>query len=169
MTSPRPDTWMPWYIGDYQRDTMHLDADQDGAYRRLIDACWVRHGLLPDDDAQFAVITKLGPKRWKAARPVVAVFFQITPDGWRHKRVDAELLKAKANTEARQLGGQKTAAKRWSGDSSAMRQLHADEPLSGRPSPSPSPSPKKNPPIGPPPGGATLTGSLIGMKVGRTR
>jgi uncharacterized protein YdaU (DUF1376 family) len=75
---------MPWLIGDHMRDTMHFDHVQDGAYRRLIDACWLRNGDLPDDDAQLARITKLPPKVWKAVRPVVAEFFEIAPAGWRH-------------------------------------------------------------------------------------
>lgn len=112
-----PSVWMPWYIGDYLRATTHLDHVQDGAYRRLIDACWLRDGVLPDDDARLARITKLPPKLWKAVRPVVAEFFEITIAGWRHKRVERELAKANAITEARRTGGRKGAAKRWADNS----------------------------------------------------
>jgi uncharacterized protein YdaU (DUF1376 family) len=96
---------MPWYIGDFLRDTMHLDAEQDGAYRRLIDACWLRNGLLPDNDAQFSAITKLSLRRWLAVKPVVAAFFQVDVSGWRHKRVDFELRRAEKITEGKRKGG----------------------------------------------------------------
>lgn len=135
---------MPWYIGDYLRDTMHLDAEQDGAYRRLIDACWLRNGLLKDDDFQFAAITKLSPARWKKVRPVIEEFFVVEADGWRHKRVSHELQVALDNVESRRRGGKLTADKRWGKDSSATSsatvELIAPGLLHGRPSPSPSPS-----------------------------
>lgn len=105
MSGARPDTWMPWYIGDYLRDTMHLDAEQDGAYRRLIDACWLRGGILPDEDTQFATITKLGLKRWKAVRPVIEPFFTVTAKGWSHGRVTRELEKASRISAARAANG----------------------------------------------------------------
>lgn len=161
MASARPDTWMPWYIGDYLRDTMHLDAEQDGAYRRLIDACWIRSGVLPSDDAQLAMITKLGPKRWKAVKNVVASFFQVSEDGWRHKRVTEELRKADANLRARSAGGKKAAEKKWSearahGSRIADAQIRqrpasANAPLSDAPSPSPYSDPN-----GSAPGGARI-------------
>jgi uncharacterized protein YdaU (DUF1376 family) len=113
MSSARPDTWMPWYIGDYLRKTMHLDAEQDGAYRRLIDACWLRGGVLPNDDGQFAAIAKLTLKRWKAIKPVISLFFEITDHEWRHGRVTEEMARAVSITNERSEAGSKGAAKRW--------------------------------------------------------
>jgi uncharacterized protein YdaU (DUF1376 family) len=111
---------MPWYSGDHLRDTQHLDAEQDGAYRRLIDACWLANGLLIDDNTRFAAITKLPVQRWRKIRPVIAEFFQETPEGWRHKRIDQEIDKASKLSETRQRVGAFAAAKRWSKpDSSA--------------------------------------------------
>ncbi|MDE2232531.1 MAG: DUF1376 domain-containing protein [Patescibacteria group bacterium] len=96
---------MPWYIGDYLKDTMHLNAEQDGAYRRLIDACWIAAGPIEANDEQFAIITKLGMRRWLAVKPVIEKFFKISSDGWRHKRVDEELAKAEFLYRRAQAGG----------------------------------------------------------------
>lgn len=115
MSGARPDTWMPWYIGDYLKDTMHLNAEQDGAYRRLIDACWMANGLLPDDDFRFAAVTKLSMRRWLKVRPIIMEFFTVTAAGLRLKKTDEELEKA-SNLIARASAGgvakaQKEAAK----------------------------------------------------------
>lgn len=147
MSGARPDTWMPWYIGDYLRKTMHLDAEEDGAYRRLIDATWVRGGVLLATDKEMAAITKLPIKRWLAIKPTIAAFFEIAEDGWRSDRVSEELAKAEANYSARSAGGKRTAEKRWSNsqpnssnDAEQVAELPLSDKQSGRPSPSPSPS-----------------------------
>jgi uncharacterized protein YdaU (DUF1376 family) len=149
---------MPWYIGDYLRKTMHLDADEDGAYRRLIDATWVAGGLLVASDKEMAQITKLPLKKWLAVKATVAKFFTITEEGWRHGRVSEELAKAEAIVSARSAGGKRTAEKRWGNKEAnssdvaeqpteTIAQQVAELPLSGlqsgRPSPSPSPSPRE--------------------------
>ena len=79
--------WMPLYVGDYLGDTGHLTTTQHGAYLLLMMHYW-RKGELPDDDKQLSKITKLPLKIWVEYRPIVQEFFH---DGWKHKRIDAEL------------------------------------------------------------------------------
>jgi len=78
---------MPFYVGDYLGDTGHLSTVQHGAYCLLLFSYW-RRGDLPDDDQQLANICKLPIDEWRAHRPTLQAFFF---DGWKHKRVDAEL------------------------------------------------------------------------------
>lgn len=91
----KPDIWMPWYPGDYQRATQHLTTLEHGAYRLLIDACWCRGGNLPNDDGDLARIVHLQPDEWSKIRPRMAEFFQTDNGAWTHKRVTEELDKAK--------------------------------------------------------------------------
>lgn len=105
MSGASPSTWMPWFPGDFLKHTIQLDADEDGAYRRLIDACWIANGLLSDDDGRLSRITKLPLKKWLKVRPILAPFFQQTEHGWRHKRVDDELERARANIKRAAAGG----------------------------------------------------------------
>lgn len=79
--------WMPFYVGDYLGDTAHLSTVQHGAYCLLLFTYW-RTGSLPDDDQALANIARLSLDDWMAHRPVLSRFFF---DGWRHKRVEAEL------------------------------------------------------------------------------
>lgn len=82
--------WMPLYVADYIRDTRRLTPAEHGAYLHLIMEYWTS-GELPDDDKQLSRITGMTPAEWKRARPNVQVFFH---DGWKHKRIDAELAKS---------------------------------------------------------------------------
>jgi uncharacterized protein YdaU (DUF1376 family) len=95
--------WMPFYVGDYLRDTSHLSAVEHGAYCLLLMTYWVR-GSLPDDDQQLANITRLPLDKWLQHRTVLQAFFY---DGWKHKRVDAELLRHETIKAKRAAAGSK--------------------------------------------------------------
>lgn len=95
--------WMPLYVGDYLGDTGHLTTTQHGAYLLLMMHYW-RKGEIPDDDKQLAKITKLPLKIWIDQRPTIQDFFY---DGWRHKRIDAELHRMMNVSAKRAIAGQK--------------------------------------------------------------
>jgi uncharacterized protein YdaU (DUF1376 family) len=94
---------MPLYVGDYLGDTGHLTTAQHGAYLLLMMHYW-RKGELPDDDRQLSKITKLPLKTWCDYRPILQDFFH---DGWKHKRIDAELERMVRLSEKRAVAGQK--------------------------------------------------------------
>jgi uncharacterized protein YdaU (DUF1376 family) len=95
--------WMPLYVGDYLGDTGHLTTAQHGAYLLLMMHYW-RKGQLPDDDRQLSKITKLPLKTWCEYRPTLQDFFH---EGWKHKRIDAELEKMMRVSAKRAIAGQK--------------------------------------------------------------
>jgi uncharacterized protein YdaU (DUF1376 family) len=95
--------WMPLYVGDYLGDTGHLTTAQHGAYLLLMMHYW-RKGELPDDDRQLSKITKLPLKTWCEYRSTLQDFFH---DGWKHKRIDAELEKMTRVSLKRAIAGQK--------------------------------------------------------------
>jgi uncharacterized protein YdaU (DUF1376 family) len=109
--------WMPLYIPDFLADTMHLSAAETGAYLCLIMDYWLHDGL-PDDDAKLAQIARLPTKSWRAMRPTIEAFFH---DGWRHKRIDAELTKmigtSIRRTQAASKAGTISSIKRANGTS----------------------------------------------------
>jgi uncharacterized protein YdaU (DUF1376 family) len=94
---------MPLYVGDYLGDTGHLTTAQHGAYLLLMMHYW-RKGELPDDDRQLSKIAKLPLKTWCECRPILQDFFH---DGWKHKRIDAELEKMMRVSAQRVIAGQK--------------------------------------------------------------
>jgi uncharacterized protein YdaU (DUF1376 family) len=96
--------WMPLHIADYQQDTGHLTAAEHGAYLMLIMRYW-QDGGLPSDERLIARYSRLTPAEWADSRDIL---FALFSDGWKHKRIDAELSKAdeiigkrKAAAEAR--------------------------------------------------------------------
>jgi uncharacterized protein YdaU (DUF1376 family) len=111
--------WMPWYVGDYLRDTAHLTTLEHGAYLLLIAHYWER-GPLPDDDNQLATITRMHVEKWRRIRPKLVRFFdvwletqpsseasaeQLVSKCWFHKRIDAELQKAEIISIKRKIAG----------------------------------------------------------------
>lgn len=110
----KPDAWMPVYIGDWDGDTGHLDCEQDGAYFRLTRWYW-RNGPPKDDDVILARIIRMDLKRWRKVRGIIAEFFTVADGQWRHKRIDAELVrwaeKRERAIERAAAGGRAKAAK----------------------------------------------------------
>jgi uncharacterized protein YdaU (DUF1376 family) len=95
--------WMPLYVGDYLRDTRDLSTLQHGAYLLLIMHYW-QHAALPTDDARLAAIAGLTVAQWRRIREPVQAKFS---EGWKHKRIEAELLKIERAIEQRRLAGQR--------------------------------------------------------------
>jgi uncharacterized protein YdaU (DUF1376 family) len=101
--------WMPLYIPDFLADTMHLTAAETGAYLCLIMDYWLHDGL-PDDDRKLAQIARVPLTSWRQMRPTIAAFFR---DGWRHKRVDAELKKMVGTMERRHAAATRAGNASW--------------------------------------------------------
>lgn len=96
---------MPLYIGDYRKDTSHLSTLEHGAYLLLIMAYWDNRGL-PCDDARLARIAGVTDKEWATVGPALAPLFL---PGWKHKRIESEIAKAKKKSEA----AKESADRRW--------------------------------------------------------
>lgn len=140
------DTWMPFYVADYLRDTRHLSATEHGAYMLLIMQAWTQGGLLPLDPVRLARIAGLSREEWSEMGEMVMEFFVRTDDGYRHNRVDRELARAKGMVEQRKAAGKASAAKRAQQREGNDRSTTVgtedatDLQRNSRPSPSPSPS-----------------------------
>lgn len=100
--------WMPFYIGDYLRDTLHLSTEEHGAYLLLIFAAWDRGNRLPEAD--LAAITRATPRRWAAMRDRLAALFSVEDGIWMHRRVQRELDAATRRSDS----ARGSANARWS-------------------------------------------------------
>lgn len=97
------------HLGDYLRDTAHLSMLEDGAYRRLIDAYYIREAPLPNALRDVCRLVRAQTKQDReAVETALREFFAESPDGWRHRRCEREIeryqdkqRKAKASAAAR--------------------------------------------------------------------
>lgn len=149
------------HLGDYVRDTAHLSMLEDGAYRRLIDAYYIREAPLPLNLREVYRLVRASSKQDReAVETVLREFFQESSEGWRHSRCDREI----GHFQEKRSKAKRSADARWSalrshssadanasakpmrthanGDANGMP--HAGAPGPGRP---PVPSPQTPDPI----------------------
>jgi uncharacterized protein YdaU (DUF1376 family) len=92
--------YYPHHIGDYTTATAHLSMLEDCAYRRLLDIYYTNERPLPKTQAELYRLVRARSHQEKLAVDIViGEFFIETPDGWRNKRADEEILKAKEKSE----------------------------------------------------------------------
>ena len=98
--------YYPFHLGDYAAHTAHLEPMEDLAYRRMLDAYYLREGPLPPDVAEVARLVRMR-QNVADVEAVLREFFSLSDDGWVHERCAAEIskmqdkqAKAKASAEA---------------------------------------------------------------------
>jgi uncharacterized protein YdaU (DUF1376 family) len=136
MSSP---PWMPLDIDAYMSDTLHLSAAEHGAYMLLIMRYW-KDGGLPQDERMIARFSRLSSDQWLESRDVLASFFDA---GWKHKRIDAELSKAKDIIGKRKAAAE---ARHGSKPDASAEQMHSSSSYPRVP-PSPLPESQEDKPL----------------------
>lgn len=96
-----------FHIGDYQRDTAHLDDMEDLAYRRMLDLYYKEEEPLPLDIKRLAKLIRMRT-HCECIANVLHEYFERTENGWVNHRAEQDLAeimvksaKAKAAAEAR--------------------------------------------------------------------
>lgn len=136
----KADIWMPFYIGDYLRDTMFLRREHHGSYLLLIMAYWTNGGPLPADDETLMEIAKCKISEWATTKALLESFFVLDQGRWRHERIDEELERAKCMAESLSERGKLGAYERWKNakeNATANATANAQALLADAPSPSP--------------------------------
>lgn len=97
------------FPGDYQRDTQHLSLAEHGAYTLLMDAYYsTEHPLSSDPRVLFRICGAFTSKERSAVESVSNQFFEKSDDGLlHHKRIDAEIEKAKKRIDSARENGSK--------------------------------------------------------------
>lgn len=134
----KADIWMPFYVGDYLADTMHLSAAEHGGYLMLMLHYW-KSGPIPDDDARLAIISRLGDA-WSNASSTIRAFFKQRDGMLVHDRIEKEKTEACSNNDKNQARAKAAADKRWGKNAPSTASSIPQAVLNECPSPSPSPS-----------------------------
>lgn len=96
----------PRFPAHYVAKTLHLTMEQDGAYSRLLDWCYMNERPIPDEQRYaIARATKLSEKR--AVNFVIREFFSLTSSGWENERVSYEIERARPAIDAAKANGRK--------------------------------------------------------------
>ena len=100
------------YIAEYLVDTIHLDAEQSGAYLHLIFHYWQTAKPLRVD--RLEKISRVSHERWPDVKLLLTEFFAISDDGqtWRHNRIDADLKSVEETLAKRSVAGKSSARSR---------------------------------------------------------
>lgn len=95
---------MPFYVGDYIRDTQHLTTEQHGAYLLIIFAMFSAGGSLPSDEAKLSRIARMTKAKWLSNRDEILPYFQDDGEVLTHtkitevrKKYEEKLLKLAQN------------------------------------------------------------------------
>lgn len=105
--------FMPFYWGDYWRDTAHLSDAEHVSYLRLISHYW-QHGSLPPIDDRLARIAGRTASEWAEMKETLKDFFS---DGWHHARIERDLYRQKEVSDANSERAKKAANARWNANS----------------------------------------------------
>jgi uncharacterized protein YdaU (DUF1376 family) len=85
-----------------------MSLAEEGAYRRLLDYCWLQ-GSLPNDMAKLAKLCRTTPKHMAEMWPAIEPCLYLAELGvWKHKRLEKERAKQDAYRARSAEGGRKS-------------------------------------------------------------
>lgn len=95
--------YMQLYIADYLADTMHLLAEEHGAYLLLMFNYWQTGKPIPKN--RLAKIARLTNERWADVEPSLQEFFCDNGEEWVHLRIEEDLASVREKLTKKSAAG----------------------------------------------------------------
>ena len=95
--------YMQLYIADYRADTMHLSAEEHGAYLLLMFNYWQTGKPIPKN--RLAKIARLTNERWADVEPSLQEFFCDNGEEWVHLRIEEDLASVREKLTKKSAAG----------------------------------------------------------------
>ncbi|HHV1786852.1 TPA: DUF1376 domain-containing protein [Escherichia coli] len=95
--------YMQLYIADYLADTMHLSAEEHGAYLLLMFNYWQTGKPIPKN--RLAKIARLTNERWADVEPSLQEFFCYNGEEWVHLRIEEDLASVREKLTKKSAAG----------------------------------------------------------------
>ena len=95
--------YMQLYIADYLADTMHLSAEEHGAYLLLMFNYWQTGKPIPKN--RLAKIARLTNERWADVEPSLQEFFCDNGEEWVHLRIEEDLASVREKKKKKSAAG----------------------------------------------------------------
>jgi len=70
-----------WWIDRWRKSTADMNLMERGAYRELLDECWLRGGVIPADEAVLIRVCACTPAEWDQIKANVLARFEKCPGG----------------------------------------------------------------------------------------
>ena len=119
-------------IGDYISHTADLEPLEDLAYRRLIDFYYQTEKPIPLDEERVCRKIRMR-SHCDAVAFALREFFERTPDGFRHKRIEEEITKFHEKSDKARRSAEARWAKKPKGKQrDTQKDANALQPQSGR-------------------------------------
>ena len=105
--------YLPFYTGDYFRDTRGLSMAGHGCYFLLLTYCWDTQGPLPLDEERIAGICEArNQEERNTLAKILRTYFVCMDDGWYNTRMQRELDRWNAIASKRSAAGREGATAR---------------------------------------------------------
>lgn len=127
-----------FHVGDYRRDTAHLSLVEHGIYRQLIDQYYLSETPLPEIQKLMRSLSIRNAEDERSLANVLSDFFELTDDGYIHKRCDLEIdAFHQKSTKAKESANERWERVKRERDANAMR-THSEgnanhKPLTNKP------------------------------------
>ncbi|HEI2914380.1 TPA: DUF1376 domain-containing protein [Escherichia coli] len=95
--------YMQLYIADYLADTMHLSAEEHGAYLLLMFNYWQTGKPIAKN--RLAKIARLTNERWADVEPSLREFFCDNGEEWVHLRIEEDLASVREKLTKKSAAG----------------------------------------------------------------
>lgn len=124
------------YVADYLADTMHLDAEEHGAYLLLIMNYWQTGKPIPKSRLQK--IARVSNERWTSVERSLSEFFNETDGCWVHGRIERDLDSVHQAQEQKSAAGKASAQARMNKKATTVQRPFNDRsttveiPLNGK-------------------------------------
>ena len=106
--------YMQLYVSDYLADTIHLSAEEHGAYLLILFNYWQTGAPIPED--RLSAAAKIPNGAWPGIKAKLSPYFTQDENGdWVHERVERDLAKVRAKSTQASKAGKASAAKRGGG------------------------------------------------------
>lgn len=102
----------PRHIGDYLKDTIGLTLAQEGVYNRALDLYYSQEHMLPKGQELRLALRCHSAGDRATLELILARYFEERPEGYWHKRCEAELAAQRERTDKASRGGRV----RWAGN-----------------------------------------------------
>ena len=102
--------YMQLYVADYLADTIHLDAEDHGAYLLIIMNYWQTGKPVPVSRLQK--IARVSNDRWTVVKATLSEFFNDNGTEWVHERVERDLRDVMSAQTQRVAAGKASAEAR---------------------------------------------------------